>query len=50
MDKVIFGSMDGDGPAAQRYTEVRMARISQELLADLEKKTVNYVKTMMVQK
>ena len=38
-----FGSMDGDGPAAQRYTEVRMARISQELLADLEKETVNYV-------
>ena len=31
-----FGSMDGDGPAAQRYTEVRMAKISQELLADLE--------------
>ena len=38
-----FGSMDGDGPAAQRYTEVRMARISQELLADLEKETVNYL-------
>ena len=38
-----FGSMDGDGPAAQRYTEVRMARITQELLADLEKETVNYM-------
>jgi len=38
-----FGSMDGDGPAAQRYTEVRMAKISQELLADLDKETVNFV-------
>ena len=38
-----FGSMDGDGPAAQRYTEVRIARISQELLSDLEKETVNFV-------
>ena len=38
-----FGSMDGDGPAAQRYTEVRMAKITQELLADLEKDTVDFV-------
>ena len=38
-----FGSMDGDGAAAQRYTEVRMAKISQELLADLEKETVNFI-------
>ena len=38
-----FGSMDGDGPAAQRYTEVRMAKISQELLADLDRETVNFV-------
>ena len=37
-----FGSMDGDGPAAQRYTEVRMAKITQELLADLEKDTVDF--------
>lgn len=38
-----FGSMDGDGAAAQRYTEVRMAKITQELLADLEKETVDFV-------
>jgi len=38
-----FGSIDGDPPAAMRYTEVRMKRITQELLADLEKDTVNFV-------
>ena len=38
-----FGSVDGDSPAAMRYTEVRMARIAHELLADLEKETVNFV-------
>ncbi|MBU4370551.1 MAG: DNA gyrase subunit A [Proteobacteria bacterium] len=38
-----FGSIDGDPPAAMRYTEVRMARIAEELLADLEKNTVNFV-------
>ncbi|MBA59561.1 MAG: DNA gyrase subunit A [Gammaproteobacteria bacterium] len=38
-----FGSLDGDGAAAQRYTEVRMQKISQELLADLEKDTVEFV-------
>ena len=38
-----FGSIDGDPPAAMRYTEVRMKRISQELLADLDKDTVNFV-------
>lgn len=38
-----FGSVDGDSAAAMRYTEVRMARISHELLADLDKETVNYV-------
>ena len=38
-----FGSMDGDGAAAQRYTEVRMEKITQELLADLEKDTVDFV-------
>jgi DNA gyrase subunit A len=37
-----FGSVDGDAPAAMRYTEIRMARIAQELLADLEKETVDY--------
>ena len=38
-----FGSMDGDPPAAQRYTEVRMSRIATDLLIDLEKETVNFV-------
>ncbi len=38
-----FGSIDGDPPAAMRYTEVRMEKITQELLADLEKDTVNFV-------
>jgi DNA gyrase subunit A len=35
-----FGSVDGDPPAAERYTEVRMTEIAEELLADLEKETV----------
>ncbi|MGL5320938.1 MAG: DNA gyrase subunit A, partial [Aeromonas veronii] len=38
-----FGSVDGDSAAAMRYTEVRMARISHELLADLDKETVDWV-------
>ena len=38
-----FGSVDGDGAAAMRYTEVRMARIAHELLADIEKETVDFV-------
>lgn len=37
-----FGSIDGDSPAAMRYTEVRMAKIAHELLADLDKETVNF--------
>ena len=37
-----FGSIDGDSPAAMRYTEVRMAEITQELLRDLEKETVQF--------
>jgi DNA gyrase subunit A len=37
-----FGSVDGDSPAAMRYTEVRMAKISHELLADLDKETVDF--------
>ena len=37
-----FGSVDGDSPAAMRYTEVRMAKIAHELLADLEKETVDF--------
>ncbi|MEL6869446.1 MAG: DNA gyrase subunit A [Pseudomonadota bacterium] len=38
-----FGSVDGDAAAAMRYTEVRMARITQELLADIDKETVDFV-------
>ena len=38
-----FGSIDGDPPAAMRYTESRLARISDEVMADLEKDTVDYV-------
>jgi len=37
-----FGSVDGDNAAAMRYTEIRMARIAHELLADLDKETVNF--------
>ncbi|MDE1855059.1 MAG: DNA gyrase subunit A [Candidatus Micrarchaeota archaeon] len=38
-----FGSIDGDPPAAMRYTEVRLAKISDELLTDLDKETVNFL-------
>ncbi len=38
-----FGSIDGDAPAAMRYTEVRMARIAHELLADIDKQTVDFI-------
>ena len=37
-----FGSVDGDSPAAMRYTEVRLAKISQEILDDIEKETVSF--------
>ena len=37
-----FGSIDGDPPAAMRYTEVRMAKITDQMLADLEKETVSF--------
>jgi DNA gyrase subunit A len=38
-----FGSIDGDSPAAMRYTEARLARIAEEILKDLEKNTVDFV-------
>ena len=38
-----FGSIDGDAPAAMRYTEIRMTRLAAELLQDLEKETVDFV-------
>ncbi|MGB4882007.1 MAG: DNA gyrase subunit A, partial [Neisseria sp.] len=37
-----FGSVDGDRAAAMRYTEIRMARIAQEMLADIEEETVDF--------
>jgi len=37
-----FGSMDGDSPAAMRYTEARLQRISEEMLADIKKETVDF--------
>ncbi len=38
-----FGSVDGDPPAAMRYTEVRMTRITSELLADIDRETINFI-------
>ncbi|NDA14061.1 MAG: DNA gyrase subunit A, partial [Gammaproteobacteria bacterium] len=38
-----FGSVDGDAPAAMRYTEIRLARIAHELLDDLDRETVDFV-------
>ena len=38
-----FGSVDGDAPAAMRYTEVRMSKLAHELLADIDKETVDFV-------
>ena len=38
-----FGSIDGDSPAAMRYTEARLARMADEMLRDLDKNTVNFV-------
>ncbi len=38
-----FGSIDGDSPAAMRYTEIRMARLAEEILADIEKETVDFI-------
>ncbi|MBW2466783.1 MAG: DNA gyrase subunit A [Deltaproteobacteria bacterium] len=40
-----FGSVDGDSPAAMRYTEARMTKLDQEIIADLEKETVDFVPT-----
>ena len=37
-----FGSIDGDSPAAMRYTEARMRKISEDMLADIDKETVDH--------
>jgi len=39
-----FGSIDGDSPAAMRYTEVKLAKIAHEFLTDIEKETVDFIK------
>ena len=38
-----FGSVDGDPPAAMRYTEIRMTKMAEEILADIDKETVNFI-------
>jgi DNA gyrase subunit A len=38
-----WGAIDGDGPAAMRYTEIRMAQLAEEILADIEKETVDFI-------
>ena len=38
-----FGSIDGDPPAAMRYTEARLARMAEEMLADIDKDTVDFI-------
>ena len=38
-----FGSIDGDSPAAMRYTEARLSKIAEEMLVDLDKETVNFI-------
>jgi DNA gyrase subunit A len=40
-----FGSVDGDSPAAMRYTEIRLTRLAHELMADIDKDTVDFVPT-----
>src|SRR5512137_1127837 len=40
-----FGSVDGDPPAAMRYTEARLAKITEELITDIDKETVDFVPT-----
>lgn len=42
-----FGSVDGDGAAAMRYTEARMNKITMEMIADIDKNTVDFVPTSM---
>ena len=43
-----FGSLDGDPPAAMRYTEARLAKISEKIVSDLEKNTVIFLQIMMI--
>ena len=43
MDKGNFGSMDGDPPAAMRYTEIRLGKVADTLLEDIDKNTVKFV-------
>ncbi len=43
-----FGDIDGDGAAAMRYTEVKMTKIAEQMLADIDKETSTAIQTMMV--
>ena len=43
LDEGNFGSMDGDPPAAMRYTEIRLGKVANTLLEDIDKDTVNFV-------
>jgi len=43
-----FGSVDGDNPAAMRYTEVRLNKFAEEMLVDIEKETVDLRRTLML--
>lgn len=45
-----FGSVDGDGAAAMRYTEARLSKISMEMLADINKNTVDFAPNFVKQK
>ena len=44
-----FGSIDGDPPAAYRYTEARLTKIAEEMLADIDKETVDFAQILMRQ-
>ena len=43
MVRETFGSMDGDPPAAMRYTEIRLGKVASTLLEDIDKDTVNFI-------
>ena len=45
-----FGSVDGDSPAAMRYTEIKMRKLTHEMIADLDKDTVIFLLTMITQR
>ena len=42
MVKIYFGSLDGDPPAAMRYTEARLEKVTEKIVADLDKETIPF--------